>query len=151
MSQRDLSGHLARWSLQLQSFSFEIRLRKGSQNVVPGTLSRYAMDEIEFDSPILIDLTSPAFQSEDYCKLLKVLENEENRLPDIKIVDKFVYKRTVPYNGDAVQEDHAWKLWVPAELTVKQITDAHEPPKASQNYPPSARIFLLATHECADT
>lgn len=131
MSQRDLSGRLARWSLQLQAFSFEIRHRKGSQNIVPDTLSRYSMDEIKLDSNHLIDFSSPEFQSEDYRKLIETVESNKNSLPDLKVIDNFVYKRTVPYDGEAIREDHAWKLWVPTGLTNKIIKEAHEPPKVS--------------------
>lgn len=40
MSQKDLSGRLARCSLKLQGYSFDIRHQKGKDNVVPDTLSR---------------------------------------------------------------------------------------------------------------
>lgn len=131
MSQRDLNGRLARWSLQLQSFNFEIQHRKGSQNIVPDMLSRYDLDEMDIHPVGLIDLQSSAFLSEEYCNLKKTIHNEKDLLPDVRIVDQFVYKRTVPYSGDASQEEHSWKLWVPSELTNKIITEAHQPPNVS--------------------
>ena len=39
MSQKDLSGRLARWSLKLQALDFLIEHRKGSANVAPGVLT----------------------------------------------------------------------------------------------------------------
>lgn len=56
MSQKELNGRLARWSLQLQPFSFEIRHRKGSQKIVTDTLSRNPVEEMKLNES-LIDLT----------------------------------------------------------------------------------------------
>ena len=44
MSQKDLSGRLARWSLKLQAFDFTIEYRRGSANVVLDVLSRMYAD-----------------------------------------------------------------------------------------------------------
>lgn len=49
MSLKDLSGRLARWPLQLQSYDFQIEHRKGSENVVADMLSR-AVEELSTDS-----------------------------------------------------------------------------------------------------
>lgn len=35
MDQTDLGGRLARWSLKLQLYDFEIKHQKGTENVVP--------------------------------------------------------------------------------------------------------------------
>jgi len=40
MQQKELSGRLARWSLKLQAFNFNIEHRKGTQNIVPDALSK---------------------------------------------------------------------------------------------------------------
>ncbi|KAH8272020.1 hypothetical protein KR018_000828 [Drosophila ironensis] len=51
-------GRLARWSMKLQGFNFEILHRKGTQNVVADTLSRQLEAEIEefdFEGPIPLD------------------------------------------------------------------------------------------------
>lgn len=131
MSQRDLSGRLARWSLQLQSYTFEIQHRKGAQNVVPDALSRYAIAEIDVDTRSLIDLSSNEFTSPDYGQLIKTVESEKSNLPDLRVVDGLVYKRSNFYKGDGLQEERSWKLWVPAALTEKVIEDAHQPPNTA--------------------
>ena len=46
MSQKDLSGRIARWSLKIQAFDFVMEYRKGSANVVSDALSRMFMDEL---------------------------------------------------------------------------------------------------------
>lgn len=59
MSNKELSGRFARWSLILQRHNFEIEHRRGSQNVVPDALSRYNMEELNFST--LVDLEAPEF------------------------------------------------------------------------------------------
>ena len=47
MQLKDLTGRLARWSLRLQAYDFDIQYRKGIENVVADTLSR-SVEEINF-------------------------------------------------------------------------------------------------------
>lgn len=126
MSQKDLTGRLARWSLKLQCFNFNIMHRKGSENIVPDTLSRIHMDEIRLIGRELdIDLNSPHFQSEEYQELIKYVKENKDSVPDICESDGFVYKRTQFATGDPIQEDKAWKLWVPSELREKLLEQSH--------------------------
>lgn len=70
MTLKDLTGRLARWSLKLQGFNFNIIHRKGSENVVPDTLSR-------------VDIaSSPEFNSIEYTKLKTTIQNHTPELPD---------------------------------------------------------------------
>ena len=41
------NGRLARWAIQLQPFTFNIRYKKGSQHVNVDSLSRYFEEEVE--------------------------------------------------------------------------------------------------------
>lgn len=125
MTQKDLSGRLARWSLQLQSFNFEVQHRKGKLNVVPDILSRYDLEEICMHTQQLIDLESPAFKDDDYKEIINKIEELKESLPDLKSCNGYVYKRTIPYDGTEM-EDFAWKLWVPAALTNNIIKNLHE-------------------------
>ncbi|GBO99559.1 Retrovirus-related Pol polyprotein from transposon 17.6 [Eumeta japonica] len=126
MTLKDLSGRLARWSLQLQAFDFEIEHRKGSENIVADMLSR-SQDEENVVETIniedLFDFETTEFQSEEYLDLIKHISENKERLPDLKIDDGFVFKRT---NFDRSEDaTHSWKLWVPASITSALIEKAH--------------------------
>lgn len=133
MRQSDLNGRLARWSLKLQGFNFTIEHRKGSMHVVPDSLSRLPFDDPEtvesFDILPLVDLESPEFSSKEYIDLIENILKNQSRLPDVKVVDNFVYKRTV-FERD-LAEGSAWKLWIPSGLIPSIIERAHCPPTAA--------------------
>ena len=64
------SGCLARWSLRLQGYNFEIRYKKGTTNVLADALSRRAYDPpppMHTDDDILNDDDFIATVSENMC------------------------------------------------------------------------------------
>lgn len=129
MSQRDLSGRLARWSLKLQAMDFTIEHRSGKENIVPDALSRIHCESIlECYEKNPINFNSQEFQSDDYKELMQTIKENQERLPDLKVVDNLVYKRCQFYDGNPLSESNAWKLWVPHGLTSDLIRNAHDPP-----------------------
>lgn len=124
MSQKDLSGRLARWSLRLQRFEFSIQHRKGHLNVVPDTLSRGEdVSEICHNLPSL-NLESPSFNSDEYSRLRTTVEGNPHNLPDVKVSDGVVYKR-VGFSESENDELGSWRLWVPEDFTYNLIKDSH--------------------------
>lgn len=140
MSQTDLSTRLARWALKLQGYRFNIEHRKGSQNVVPDTLSRANTDdlsevlcvsELGNDSGVFVDINSAHFNSEDYKKLLERVRNNIDATPDLKIIDGFLYRRTEHAIGEQTTDDMAWKLWIPQSLIPELLKKHHDDPLSS--------------------
>lgn len=129
MRQTDLSGRLARWALKLQGYRFEIKHRRGSENIVPDCLSRanFEIDELSYFPQI--DMESNHFKSESYEKLIQRVSEDKMALPDLQVIAGKVYKRTDFSDGDPLKEGFSWKLWVPEGLTQEIIEHAHKPPQ----------------------
>lgn len=132
MGQKDLSGRLARWSLKLQAFDFDIEYRKGSQNIVPDALSRVYMEELQkITIAPEINLEDMAFKESEYKERIRNFEEHSEKFPDICVSDGYIYIRTDFYKGEPVLDDQCWKLWVPTSLTPQLIRNAHEPPNCA--------------------
>lgn len=128
MSLKDLSGRLARWSLQLQAYDFSIEHRKGSENVVADTLSRLPIDsgltteEIDMQSELL-DFETTAFDSEEYTELRDTIPKNKEKLPDLKVEEDKIYIRNKTFEADLTEFE--WKLWIPLDITYVLIQKAH--------------------------
>lgn len=132
MSQKDLTGRLARWSLKLQAYDFSIEHRKGSANIVPDALSRVFMEELVVIEPAsFLDLKDPAFEGFEYQELRSRVQANSGRLPDLQVRDRLVYTRTRTRNGEPRAEASSWRLWIPQTLARAVIEHAHNPPMAS--------------------
>lgn len=129
MSQKDLAGRLARWSLKLQGFNFAIEHRKGSENIVPDTLSRAVISEIQQAVGQPLDLSHAEFSSHSYKNLREEIENNIAKLPDVEVRDGFIYKRT-ELRAD-IESGSIWELWVPEGLRQHVMEEAHNPPSTA--------------------
>lgn len=89
---------MARWSLHIQSYDFQIKHRSVTKNIVPDTLSRYNVEEMSSANMGIINPDSPALRSVEYSYLIANIQTHQVQLPDVKVVDKFIYKRTQPYS-----------------------------------------------------
>lgn len=129
MSQKELSGRLARWSLSLQAYDFTIEHRKGSANIVPDALSRVFVDELTTDAVHSepISLEHEAFNDPEYSTMRLRIETDQQRLPDLEVRGQQVYIRTQFRKGSPLADPSTWKLWVPTSLTENIIKAAHNP------------------------
>lgn len=127
MSLKDLSGRLARWSLQLQAFDFEIQHRKGSENIVADMMSQAPInkeiDELTMEE--FLDFETTEFENDEYRDLIKTINENSQQLPDLKVDNGMIYKKCLPDQiiGDELQ----WKLWLPTSITHEIIDKAHAP------------------------
>lgn len=136
MNTKDLSGRLARWSLKLQPFNFNILHRKGKYNTVPDSLSRQfhvdslVLDELEMLEvcSFSLDFSDPSFSSEEYLDLKAYVKDNQAQLPDIQESEGLLYKRTNHATGDDLADIHTWKMWIPSALRNDLIKAAHDPP-----------------------
>lgn len=114
----------------VRAIDFTIEHRRGKDNVVPDVLSRIHEDEneiysIELEVLSAIDLDSKEFDYPEYVKLRE--RYEKCNMPDFKVLDKFVYKRTEFSEGKQDESD-SWKLWVPELLRNQVMYSAHNVP-----------------------
>lgn len=127
MTLKDLSGRLARWSLLLQAYDFNIEHRKGSENVVADMLSRSPTDDNvsidELNDGQILDFETTEFECEEYMELIKNIDENSSSLPDLKVIDGKIYKKTLP--EPTLEEEYNWKLWIPSNLTSTIIEKAH--------------------------
>ncbi|KAH8336090.1 hypothetical protein KR074_000017, partial [Drosophila pseudoananassae] len=90
------ASRLGRWAAKLQAYKFHIEHRKGKLHVVPDALSRAyegASDE-EVVAEVGMDYESPHFEAEEYKTLRETVEANGETVPDLKVMDGKVFRRT---------------------------------------------------------
>jgi len=101
--------------IKLQGFNLKIEHRSGRLTVVPDALSRVNEAELAYIKSShgeLIDLQSPQFRSDEYVKRPKRVKAYQDKLPDLKVVDGRVYRRSEHATGDQLHDNFTWKLWI---------------------------------------
>jgi len=111
--QSNLKGRLALWAMKLQHYKFPVRQRKGRDHVVPNALSRIPESDIAeiVDAGPEVNLESAHFSDEDYQLLKNQIRSKQNYLPDLKVVDEFVYARREHALGKTEQEQESPKSY----------------------------------------
>ncbi|KAL7725031.1 hypothetical protein ACLKA6_000913 [Drosophila palustris] len=56
----------------------------------------------------------------EYMEIKASVERNKSQLPDIKVLDNYVYRRSEHASGDAVADDLCWKLWIPVSMVPEE-------------------------------
>lgn len=137
---KDPQGRLARWTLRLQPYDFEVIHRKGSEHAVPDFLSR-AVPELVDTVQINPD-NSECRGTRDkwYQKMLENVQNAPHRYPLWRVNNSQLYKYVRPKYPDLSAD--SWRLVVPKEKRAEIIKSLHDSPTCGHAgvYKTSARV-----------
>lgn len=117
---KDPTGRLARWSVRLQGFTFDIQHRKGKEHLLPDLLSRTVPSPVDFLS-ITDDVNDPWYR-----QLKEHISREPHRFPRWKIDNNLLYKKVFC----RLTQDSEWRLVVPKELRRQVLHQCHDRPTA---------------------
>lgn len=76
----------------------------------------------------LLGFETTEFESKEYLELVKVIESNSEKLPDLKIENGVIYKKMT---FDPLRGESQWRLWIPDNITQPVIESAHAKPTAS--------------------
>lgn len=115
------SGRLARWAMELSQWDFEVRYRKGTENLLADTLSRQPLQVCAAKS-----------ETEDwYQRRLQAVREDPNSYPDYVITDGQLYRHilhTLDFNEASAGEQ--WKICVPSSEQQRVLEEIHDQPTA---------------------
>lgn len=123
---KDPSGRLGRWALRLQQFDYEVRHRKGKDNVVPDVLSR-AIPEVELEAQLNVVHVN-AVKDKWYLKMLHLVETHPLKYLKWRIVDGNLYKYVSGDFARLESENDKWKLVIPKEKRQEVLYECHDSP-----------------------
>jgi hypothetical protein len=135
LKKKDLAGHLARWSLQLQDLDFEIVHRSGEIHHDADALSRQPVEppKEEQNIPMLLLLTSPLTEIAQAQKpsnwwgsiRLGLLEKDPSRQTR-KLIRNFELRNGVLFHCYVRDGKSYSQLCVPRSLTNEILLNCHE-------------------------
>lgn len=117
------TGRLARWGVRLSSFDFEIKHRRGVENVIPDALSRSV--------PVSAISTSNSLDTKDewYKNIYNGCTNRPQDFPNYLIKENVLYRLTK--NKCSLTSEFSWKIVVPSELRENIILENHAQPTSA--------------------
>lgn len=124
---KDPSGRLARWSVKLQQYDFDIVHRRGKDNVVPDALSRSV--------PVVNLLSSSAklfegYEDGWYRKMISNISQRPLNFPQWRVDEGVIYRKTRVSFPGLQSTGFDWKIVVPKSHRQEIIKQHHDIPTA---------------------
>lgn len=123
LSLNNPTGRLARWGIRLSMFNFDIKHRRGVDNVIPDALSR-AVPISAISTEGSISNTSDSW----YKSIFNQCLNNPSGFQNFQIKDNRLFR--LSRNKCALTSEFAWKEVVPYELREQLISENHSAPTA---------------------
>lgn len=108
------SSRLSRWSIELQGYDFEIKHRRGKDNIIPDALSR-SMETM------ILEIVDDTW----YSDLYKKVRSSPDECVDYKIEGEKLFK-FVPTKTDVLDFRFEWKLCVPETARADVLRKEHD-------------------------
>lgn len=120
------TGRLARWGVRLSAFHFELKHRRGVDNVIPDALSRAVPVSAISTSGCFLKTTDPWYKN-IYNSCLTKPQN----FPNFLIKNNSLYRLTKnKHDLTDLTSEFSWKEVVPCELREQIIHENHAEPTA---------------------
>lgn len=117
-SLKEPSGRLARWSVRLQQYDFNIVHRKGKDNIVPDTLSRGV--------PIIAEVDHR--QDPWISRMIERIKTDPLKYPLWSYDGKLLYKRCTDKYQNLGNPGDEWKIVVPKPQRKEILRQLHDNP-----------------------
>jgi hypothetical protein len=111
------SGRLARWAIELSQWDYEVKYRKGSENILADALSR-----VKYGTAT-VDLGCAWYSG----KRREVKKNPEQN-KDYKVWNNRLCRRVITSLDH--QDDDQWKVCVPRDERARVLKETHDAPTA---------------------
>lgn len=125
LSLNNPTGRLARWGVRLSSFNFEIKHRRGVDNVIPDALSRAV--------PVsAISTANSVLDTDDtwYKNIYNGCLNNPSNYPNFQIKNNALFRLSKSTGKAQLTTEFAWKEVVPSNFRQKIIKEHHSEPTA---------------------
>lgn len=127
---KDPQGRLARWTMRLQPYDFDLVHRKGKENVVPDLLSRTVfeapqdkVDEVQLCYACNVEDVKDRW----YIEMLKKVANQPNNYQAWQAKGDELWKR-INDRKKRCGEANAWRLVLPKDKRQQALLECHDHP-----------------------